>query len=245
MRRSRIHVDIDWQPGTSVSLPIEKAHYIKNVLRLKNDQSILIFNGRDNCDYLATITINGKQVSAKLISVEEKQTESPIDIKILQAAGRSEHMDYVVQKSTELGVSTIQFFNAERTQSPIRAARIDKKLKHWQAIAISACEQCNRNRIPQLSFLNNLQSALHSVSSPNRLMLDFDGQPFKQVKQKFDPAQGFTLLIGAEGGMTPQEIELAQSQGFKSCVLGPRVMRMETAASAIVTMVQHDFGDLG
>jgi 16S rRNA (uracil1498-N3)-methyltransferase len=244
MRLSRIFVETELGLDTTIELPDQKSHYVKNVLRLKNGQKIILFNGSDDTDYTASVQITGKQVIAQLNSALKKSNDPAIHITILQACGRIEHMDYLVQKAVELGVSRIEFFNTERTQSPIKKNRAQKKLLHWQGISISACEQSGRNRIPPVLFTESLHHCLNSLLQSNRLLLDFNGQRISQLDKEFNSKQGFNLLIGPEGGLTPKEIELALENDFKPCVLGPRVLRMETAATSILTIVQHRFGDL-
>lgn len=244
MRLSRIYLDSELEPAQRVELPADKAHYIKHVLRLKDRQNVLLFNGLNSVDYFSSIQLEGKKVFAYTESKRQKTNDSKLKIIVLQALGRSEHMDYVVQKATELGASHLKFFNAERTQSPLKNNRLEKKLVHWYNIAISACEQCNRNSIPSLSVSADLNLELLSSATSNRILLDAEGVGFDQLQGHFDSIHGFELLLGSEGGLTQNEIQFAQQQGFLACSLGPRVLRMETATSAIVTLVQQAFGDL-
>jgi 16S rRNA (uracil1498-N3)-methyltransferase len=244
MRASRLFVDEELAPGQSLVLAEDRAHYVKNVLRCKSGYQLTLFNGRDGFDYPSILRIQGRQVEAEIISSKEKHTDAQQPITLLQAVGRSEHMDYLVQKSTELGVHTLYFFNSERSQFPIKKDRLKKKLRHWRAIAISACEQCNRNHIPTIRFFTNLEEADHSEPAANRLLLDFDGESLGALLPEFDRELPFQLLTGPEGGLTRDEIGLAISAGFTACVFGPRIMRMETAATSILAVIQHHFGDL-
>ena len=244
MRLSRIFIDLEIREGTTLELPNDKAHYLQRVLRVKPGQRFVLFNGLDDFDYHAELNIEGKHVTAQVLERVQKAADPSIEITVLQAAGKADHMDFVVQKATELGATSLIFFNSERTQSPFHQARLDKKLTHWRGIAASACEQCNRNRIPDIDFFADLQTMLNSLPSANRLVLDFNGEAFDRVSTKLDVTLPFQLLVGAEGGFTDAELALAQDFEFKSCRLGKRVLRMETAALAIVTLVQHYFGDL-
>lgn len=244
MRLSRIFIDIGFDLDSDIVLPADKGHYVKNVLRLKKTQNIVIFNGREMQDYLAEIVIEGKKVSARIISTIEKHNDSVIDICLIQAIGKSEHMDFILQKATELGVNRFQLFNAHRTQSPLRGKRLEKKLDHWRGITISACEQSNRNRIPTIDFTVDLNTIMPNTSCTNRFILDFQGKQFKTLIQKLDTQKSFALLVGCEGGFSKDEIGLASEHGFKSYACGPRTLRMETAAVSIVSIVQHHFGDM-
>ena len=244
MRLSRIYIESPLSIDREIPLPVNNAHYIKNVLRLRSDALVILFNGIEQKDYLARIKISGKDVFVIPLEAQLKTTESPVKSTIVQAIGKSDHMDYLIQKSTELGVSHLLFFNSERTQSPLKSSRLDKKIQHWQNIAISACEQSGRNSVPLIEFKNNLPDAMERLSGANRIMLDFNGLNLKQLANQFDASQSFSLLVGAEGGLSDEEIAHAKKSGFLSCVVGPRVLRMETAGVAVLSIIQHYFGDM-
>jgi 16S rRNA (uracil1498-N3)-methyltransferase len=243
MRLSRIHVDAEIALHSTIILPPDRGHYVKNVLRLKNSQQIVLFNGLDDNDYTAEIQIQGKQVSAKALTSLAKQHDSPANIALMQAIGKPEHTDFVIQKGTELGVNRFVLFNSSRTQSPLKGNRLQKKLAHWEGIAISASEQCNRNRIPQIEFANDIEQIMQNRIC-NRILLDFNGVPFTQLKTRLNPASSFEILTGCEGGFTEAEIERVKQAGYLACTAGPRTLRMETAAISITSLVQHHFGDM-
>ena len=243
-RLARLYLDEELREAVELLLPTAAAHYLKHVLRLQNGDRVLLFNGHSRHDYLAEVLIKGKQVYVRPLSQHAQDVESPLKSALIQAIGKSEHMDILVQKATELGVHRFIFFNSERTQSPLKGARLEKRLQHWRGISISACEQCGRNQLPQITFAEDLSAALTFSTSSNRILLDFDGQPLDQLLLKVDEHAGFAFLTGAEGGLTAQEIELARSEDFQPCVIGPRTLRMETAAIAIVALVQYRVGDM-
>ncbi len=244
MRLSRIYIDEPLSTGQSVSLPVDRAHYVKNVLRLQNGQQILLFNGTEALDHLAQIRIEGKNVSAQLQSSIPKSNDPSIDIRLIQALGRSEHNDFVIQKGTELGASHFIFFNAERTQSPLKSSRLDKKLSHWKSIAISASEQCKRNIIPQITFSRSLEDCLLKTSSGNGILLDLGGEKFSQIAGRLNPVNPLYIVIGPEGGFNHQEVQLLTDSELLACNIGPRVLRMESAAISAITLMQHYLGDM-
>jgi 16S rRNA (uracil1498-N3)-methyltransferase len=244
MRASRIHIDAILSTGQSVQLPVDRAHYVKNVLRLQSGHQLILFNGKDPVDHLAQIRIEGKTVFAELQSETHKHNDSALDICLLQALGRSEHNDFVVQKGTELGVSRFMFFNAERTQSPLKKNRLEKKLNHWNSIAISACEQCGRNRLPDIDFAQSMTEYLHSIVSGNGILLDFEGQKFSQLARQLNPITPVYIVIGPEGGFNQQEIQQLIDTQLLPCNIGPRVLRMESAAISALTLMQHYLGDM-
>ena len=244
MSLSRIYINADLSINSSLQLPDTTSHYVKNVLRLKTDQSIILFNGKDSAEYTARLEIQGKQTLAFPVSQSSTQLESPLQTTLLQAIGKSEHIDLVVQKSTELVVSQIILFNSQRTQIHLKASRLEKKLAHWHKIMISACEQCGRNTLPGLGFKSNLHSCLESLTPSNKILLNFDGESIRTLTNEFNQGLPFSMLVGPEGGLTVEEIQQATKADFKSCSLGPRILRMETAAMSILNLVQHHFGDM-
>lgn len=243
MRIPRLYLESALKAGNSVSLPADKAHYVRNVLRLKSGQSVHLFNGADDFDYGGELQISGRTAQARITERLPIHAESPLAITLVQAIGKSEHLDFIVQKATELGVSRLLLFNSTRTQAPIKAPRLNKKLGHWRGIIESACEQCGRSRLPELIFAPDLESGLASLPTAQRLVLDLNGQPFDQAVDAFNQSS-IQVVIGPEGGLTDQETNLAKSLRFASCRLGPRTLRMETAATAIITLIQQRLGDL-
>ena len=242
MRISRVHIDAALIVGETISLDKSESHYLKHVLRLKPGAALLLFNGRDAFDYEASLVFNGKQVGAIIGVARPVKKESELESEIMQGLGRADHMDWVIQKTTELGVKRISIFNAERTQSPLKPALLEKKLAHWRGIAISACEQCGRTLLPQVDFHDNLNQAIGASVIETRLLLDFDGAALASIL----PARctAVSMLLGPEGGLNPAEIQLAKAAGFASAKLGPRVLRTETAAIAALAIAQTTLGDM-
>jgi len=243
MRLSRVFIDQELTIGSTLPLPKETTHYLKNVLRLKSGQRVVLFNGENNSDYQSTFILQGKNAHVSIESSVVKNLESEARITLLQAIGKPEHIDLIVQKTTELGISNIIFFNSERTQTPIKGDRLNKKIDHWSKIATSACEQSGRNTIPPIKFIKNIKDQ-HSSFIGNRILLDFNGKPFSNLLPSLTSKDDTLVMIGPEGGFTEPEVEMALVAGYQSCVLGPRVLRMETAAIAAVSLLQHHLGDL-
>ncbi len=242
MRIPRVHIGAELVVGEEVLLDKSQSHYLKHVLRLQPGAALLLFNGVEAIDYRATLSIEGKQLKAAIHSALALQTESGLDCEIIQGMGRSDHMDWVIQKTTELGAKRIAIFNATRTQSPMKSTQLEKKLVHWRGVAISACEQSGRAVIPALSFHADLDGAIAASSSESGLLLDFNGDALVSALRPL--AQTISILLGPEGGLTQPEIQLAKTAGFKSIRLGPRVLRTETAATAALAIIQSSLGDL-
>ena len=242
MRTSRVYIGVPLVVGDEIAIDKARSHYLNHVLRLASGANVVFFNGLEAVDYNATLQMQGKNLSARIVSASAVATESLIHTEIIQGLGRSDHMDWMIQKTTELGVSNIVLFNAERSQSPLKKSLLDKKLAHWRGVAISACEQCGRTLLPTIDFRQSLDSAIDSSNASVKLLLNFDAPPMTSCL-----TPGLTdiaILLGPEGGLNISEIETATIQGWQSVSLGPRVLRTETAAVAALTLAQAILGDL-
>jgi len=242
MRISRVHTGAGLVVGEEVSLDKLQSHYLKHVLRLKSGAALILFNGREAIDYQARLIVDGKKLSARIDAATPLHNESGLDSEIIQGLGRADHMDWVIQKTTELGVNKISIFNAERTQSSLKPAQLEKKLTHWRGVAISACEQSGRALVPQIDFHASLGQAIAASIIETKLLLDFDGAALASVLQS--PCTALSILLGPEGGLSLAEIQLARTAGFAAARLGPRVLRTETAATAALAIAQSSLGDL-
>ncbi len=242
MRIPRLYLDAPLTVGREIELPRERAHYLRHVLRLPDTAELLLFDGQRPLNFSARLRLQGKQTRVEIISQQHNPLESPLDSQLLQAVGKVDALDWLVQKTTELGLRHLSLFNSEHTQTPLRGSRLDKKMAHWRAVAASACEQCGRSVLPRIEILPDLDAALASAPQGLRLMLDFDGQSLHEIPARPGTALGF--LVGPEGGWSATEIEKARRAGFAGWRLGPRVLRMETAAVAALTLLQQRCGDL-
>lgn len=243
MRISRVYIDAELVSGQVIALDRAQSHYLKNVLRLKPGAAFFLFDGRAAVDFEARLLVDGRRLKAEIGAANPLTNESGLASEVIQSLGRADHTDWMVQKSTELGVSKISLFNAERTQSPLKPAQADKKLAHWHGVAISACEQCGRAIIPEIQLHTGLEQALDASSSALKLLLDFGGKPLISALQP--PQSTVAILLGPEGGLNQQEIGLARGCGFQPVSLGARVLRFETAATAALAIIQSVLGDLG
>jgi 16S rRNA (uracil1498-N3)-methyltransferase len=239
MRISRLYIAHELQAQASVELTGPNAHYLSNVLRLSTGTLLRVFNG-DGHEYSATITAMHKQhVTLQLNAAETPTTESPLHTVLGLGISRGERMDYAIQKSTELGVSVIAPLFTEHCEVKLQGERIDKRLAHWQQIAISACEQCGRVQIPTILPPQPLASWLTNVDTDLRLLLDHEEAGRLDDAR---PQNGVSLLIGPEGGLTSDEISAAKSAGFTGIALGRRVLRTETAPVVALAVLQYLWG---
>lgn len=243
MRDIRIHVDQPLTADSDLQLPADAAHHVARVLRLKPAQSLILFNGRGG-QYRALIdSVNNREVRVRILEHESLERESPLAITLVQGVSRGKHMDYSLQKAVELGVTTIVPVLSAHGQVRLDEQRSRNKHDHWQGIVIAACEQCGRNRIPELlapvAFADWLQQA---GSAAPRLLLDpLSDQRLRELPA---PAGALVLVSGPEGGFSPAEREQALAAGCVGINLGPRVLRTETAAPAAIMACQALWGDL-
>ena len=241
MRLPRIHTDQALQAGARVELEHGQAHYIARVLRMRAGDALILFNGAGG-QYPATLEAVGKHaVVVTTGEFEPVERESPLALHLGIAVSRGDRMDWVVQKATELGVHAITPLLSERTEVKLKGEREARKLRHWQQIATSACEQCGRNRLPVVHPLQPLQDWCQRVEADARLVLD-------PAAESSDPGASapasIALLVGPEGGFSAAEIAAATTAGFHSLQLGPRVLRTETAPLAAISLLQARWGDM-
>jgi 16S rRNA (uracil1498-N3)-methyltransferase len=243
MRLTRVFVDAPLESGSIVDLPVETGAHLAKVLRARSGDEILLFNG-DGRDFAGVIDgVRGKHVTAQIGAAHPVETESRLAITLVQCLPRGEKMDLVIQKATELGVARIVPVISQRSVVRLDHGQAQSKQSHWQAVAVSACEQCGRARVPAiespvqlLNYLGGLAPSAHprwvlqpqtAAASPQRL-----------------PLTAAEMAIGPEGGFAPEELEAFRLTGFLPLGLGPRVLRSETAAIAALVWLQTLFGDL-
>lgn len=229
--------------GAMVSLPEAAAVHAARVLRMQVGDTAILFNG-DGFDYQCQLTsIQKNNVSAQVLSSATVSNESPLNILLLQGISSGDRMDYTIQKAVELGVREIQPIATERSVVKLNQERAEKRVAHWQQIVISACEQCGRAYVPVVHapLSLSLWLAQHPQHEASRILLNPVGA--KQLGQLSKPLQQIQLLIGAEGGLSAHEIETASAHGFQSIILGPRILRTETAAMTAIASMQTLWGD--
>ncbi|NIJ89252.1 16S rRNA (uracil1498-N3)-methyltransferase [Xanthomonas campestris] len=244
MRVTRSHVALPLQCDQEVTLPEESANHLLRVLRLREGDGCILFNG-DGSDYHARITVAGKREARAMVErAEPLANESPLRITLIQGIARGEKMDLILQKATELGVAAIVPVNAERTEVKLDAARLEKRVAHWRSVVVSACEQSGRARVPALAAPTGLQEAA-VASDPRALRLTLDPQGEHRLGSLSAGTQRDVIVaIGPEGGWSPRDRATLADAGFTGLRLGPRILRTETAGLAAIAALQSRFGDL-
>ena len=228
----RFHCPVPLATGQSIDLPSGAARHVQ-VLRLQPGAAITLFNGEGG-EFDAVVDRMGRtevRVTVGRHNGIEREAARQIHLAIGMPA--NERMDWLVEKASELGVASIQPLVTDRSVLKLAAERAAKKQSHWRGIAIAACEQCGRNRVPEVHAVMDLARWLDSPHPASRLLLAFrdDARPLREFPNAHDPV---LALSGPEGGLTPQEEEAARAQGFQPVTLGARVLRAETAPLALL-----------
>lgn len=229
-------------------LPDNVRHHATRVLRLKQGSKIILFNGQGG-EFLAEIVAISKSSSTiNILKYNEYERESSLTIELAQSICANEKMDWVIQKAVELGVNRIQPIAATRSVVRLSNERAIKRLQHWQQIIISACEQCGRNRLPEILPPSSLPHWFEQIKNRKTLInAQFILLPTAEKKLgdfQRPPNNGTsTILIGPEGGFTPEEEQAALLTNFKPLSVGKRILRTETAALATIATMQTLWGD--
>ena len=241
MNLPRFYCRAALSPGAHIELPEPVARHAVRVLRLPPGAPMVLFDGRGG-EYLAHIQrIERERVVAELASWQDVERESPLAVTLVQALQAGEKMDFTIQKAVELGVRDIVPVESRRSVLRLSGDRAAKRVAHWQGVAASACEQCGRNQVPLVAPLEKLENWLARPADASlRLMLAPDAD---EALVDLPPALAVQLLIGAEGGLDPQEVLAAKQAGFRPVRMGPRVLRTETAGLAALAILQALWGD--
>jgi 16S rRNA (uracil1498-N3)-methyltransferase len=239
---ARFHCPFPLAPGARVELPAEAAHHAVRVLRLGPGDPVVLFDGRGG-EWRARLERAGKAVLGILEEFTAVDRESPLAVTLAQALPAADKMDWIVQKGVELGVSAVRPLVARRSVVRLSGERMERRVAHWQAVAVAACEQCGRNRLPEVASLADLAHYLGEAPAAGelRLVLAPDGEP--RLSELPRPAGPVTLLVGPEGGFEEGELAAIRWAGFLPVRLGARVLRTETAGLAALAAMQALWGD--
>jgi len=243
MRLIRVHVESGLRERGAAVLTGPAAGHVRRVLRLRPGDPVTLFNG-DGWDYPGRIVaLLGDRVEVELEGRTGAAPESPLSITLAQGVARGERMDIVLQKATELGVMRIVPVITERSVVRLDRERTERRLAHWRAVVITACEQSGRARVPEVTSPLPLARWLaEPVGEATRILL-WPGAD-RALSAAVDVPGQVTVLVGPEGGLTDAERDAAMAAGFDARSLGPRILRAETAALAALAVLQSTAGDL-
>jgi len=219
--------------GATIDLPEAVAHHALRVLRLRPGEAIALFDGTGG-EYPARLAVEGKTARAALGEFDPREAEPPTRITLVQGLPGGDKMDWIVEKAVELGAHRIVPVAARRSVLQLSGARLDKRLDHWRRVARAACEQCGRNRLPQVDAPLSLADWLATAQGPQLLCDPAAEAGLPAALAALAPADGLTLLVGPEGGWSDEELESARRHGARPVRLGDRVLRTETAGLALL-----------
>ena len=242
MRIPRIYTQNNLSIHESVLLEGKAHKHLKDVLRMKTGDSIILFNGNGN-DYKSTIKeITKKSLIADIHEAHLKKNESPLDLHLLQPLCSAEKMDLCIQKATELGANKITPFISTRVNINITKNRLEKKMLHWHSVIQSACEQSGRAKLPVIHTPIPFNDCISNHANAEVKLI---ASPFTNTQDAFENKSASTCVcaIGPEGGFTEQEIDHAVELGFKHFQMGERILRLETAVISTITLCQINWGD--
>ncbi|MGM3190747.1 16S rRNA (uracil(1498)-N(3))-methyltransferase [Dickeya dadantii subsp. dieffenbachiae] len=244
MRIPRIfHPDTLALLGGEADLSEDAANHVGRVLRMNAGQALQLFDGSNQVFDAEIVQAGKKNVRVRYAAGQTENRESPLHLHLGQVMSRGEKMEFTIQKSIELGVNVITPLLSERCGVKLDGERLEKKIAQWQKIAIAACEQCGRNRVPEIRPVQTLES--WCAEPDNGLKLNLHPRAAHSINTLPLPVSRIRLLIGPEGGLSADEIAMTATQGFTDILLGPRVLRTETTALTAITALQVRFGDLG
>jgi 16S rRNA (uracil1498-N3)-methyltransferase len=242
MSSKRVYVDGALSPGAVLELPRAAALHLAKVVRVGSGDPLVLFAG-DGREFAATVeSVRGARVTVAVGEARSVDRESPLAITLTQGIARGDRMDLIVQKATELGVARIVPVLSRRSVVRLDADQAQSKATHWRSIAVNACEQCGRNRLPLIEPPRPLLEHLGAPAAEGpRLLLDPEAAATAP-----GPTVGgaVEIAVGPEGGFDSDEIEAFRVTGFARVRFGPRVLRTETAAIAVLACLQSRFGDL-
>jgi len=245
VRNPRLFTDQPLTPGDQVVLKGNVAQHLGRVLRARAGDHIALFNG-DGQEFAATVlAVSKREVTVDIGEAATPQTESPVYTTLGLCLSKGDRFDWAIQKATELGVGAIAPLHSERVDFSIPQHRMNKRTTHWQQIAISACEQCGRVKVPSIMPLQSLAVWVENVSAEQKWVLhcrEDTGVSASAVTQ--GAPRDAALLIGPEGGLTDQEFDVASAEGFQLLQLGPRVLRTETAPAAALSVLGVFWGEM-
>ncbi|MFB2539086.1 MULTISPECIES: 16S rRNA (uracil(1498)-N(3))-methyltransferase [unclassified Acinetobacter] len=226
---NRFFIADDFALAQSYTLPENVFHHWTRVLRAKVGEQAIVFNGKGGEYFVELSNIDKKSAQVNILDFYPKNRNLAVKVTLGQVMSKGDRMDYAIQKATELGVHQIQLLTSERCEMRLKYDRDQKKIEHWQAVAIAACEQCGLNLVPEVLAPMSVQDWTRQVQADLKLVLALsDGK--MQFAQPLP--QNIALLVGAEGGLSDAEITDSVQQGFVKWTIGKRVLRTETAPVA-------------
>ncbi|MEM8561164.1 MAG: 16S rRNA (uracil(1498)-N(3))-methyltransferase [Pseudomonadota bacterium] len=241
MRVPRIYTNQPLTENLNIELEAAPSRHLARSLRMKPGDNLIVFNGAGGQYSAAVESIQRSAVHVTIGRFDSIERESSLSVTLGIAISRGDRMDWIVQKATELGVSAIAPLMSERSEVRLKDDRLTKKLHHWQKISASACEQCGRNRLPNIQPPVAIEQWIGAADASVKLVLHHLATATSAVDEA---PSSIALLVGPEGGLSDDEIDRAHQADFRAMSLGPRIMRTETAPIAALAILQSHWGDM-
>jgi 16S rRNA (uracil1498-N3)-methyltransferase len=249
MRLTRIYQNIYLAPDITIELSADVVKHLITVLRLKEGDDFIIFNGEGG-EYEATIKqIAKKTVKATIGKYIKQDVESPLSVHLFQSIAKGEKMDWIIQKTVELGITEITPVISDFCHVNLDTERLNKKQAHWQKIAIQSAEQCERTKITQVHSpiqFSTVFSLKKEVADLRLILHPYAECSLREVLAKLplhSKRLSIAMMIGPEGGFNETEVQLAIQNQLIPITLGPRILRTETASISLLSILQFYFGD--
>lgn len=233
---NRFYIETELNTGNTIELTESVFHHWVRVLRAKEQDQAIFFNGKGG-EYIVTLTeVNKKNAFVSIDQFNSIDRTAPVKVILGQVMSKGDRMDYAIQKAVELGVAQIQLLTSERCEMRLKYDRDQKKLDHWQGIAIAACEQCGMNLVPQILAPLSLNEWIKTELPQSKFVLAPEKEQTDVLK---DISPDIALLIGPEGGLNEAEIDQANQYGFKNWCIGDRILRTETAPVVALSILNY------
>jgi 16S rRNA (uracil1498-N3)-methyltransferase len=239
----RFHCPQPLVPGSIVDLPEAVAHHL-HVVRQQSGDELVLFNGNGGQVRARLVEIGKRRASAEILAFDVIDVELPFHVTLAQGLPEGSKMDWIVEKAVELGVAAIQPLAAQRSVVRLSGERADKRLAHWQAVVVSASEQCGRNRLADVAPVQDVNRWLAEPGAGTRILLSPRADASLAQWTRTTAPQDVTLLVGPEGGFTEQEDDAARAAGALALSMGPRVLRTETAGLAALAILAAGWGGI-
>ena len=231
------------RPGSIVDLPDAVAHHL-HVVRQQSGDELVLFNGDGGQVRARLVEIGKRRASAEILAHDAIDVELPFRVTLAQGLPEGSKMDWIVEKAVELGAAAIQPLAAQRSVVRLSGERADKRLAHWQAVVVSASEQCGRNRLADVAPAQDVNRWLAAPDTGTRILLSPRADASLAEWTRATPPRDVTLLVGPEGGFTDPEEEAALAAGALALSMGPRVLRTETAGLAALAILAAGWGGI-
>lgn len=244
----RFFVAPDQISGNKVLITGSEVKHLSKVLRLREGEEVTVLDGLGNSYLVELLTVNDQVVRAQIKEKLNLASEAPVEVTLIQSILKGEKMDWVIQKATELGVNRIIPLETERTVVRLSGSKAEDRRKRWEKIAQEGVKQCGRALAPEIAPVQNWEEVLSRLEREDLVLLPWEGetaQGLQEVLQKSAQVKRISFFIGPEGGFSGQEAQKARAAGALPVSLGPRILRAETAALAVLSIILYQLGDLG